>query len=120
MVLTLYFGGDMSEPKIRELYANIGGQISAGQLSNILIKGQGAFHAEKDAVYEAGLRSSAWQHTDDTSTRVNGQNQHCHIVCNPLYTTYHTRPGKDRLSVLDVLRNGRECTFRLNSEAWGY
>jgi hypothetical protein len=120
LTLTLYFGAGMSEPKILELYAYTGVQISKGEVSRLLIKGQDAFHAEKEAVYEAGLRSSPWQHTDDTGTRVNGQNWHCHIVCNPLYTTYHTRPGKDRLSVLDVLRNGRERIFRLNDEALGY
>jgi hypothetical protein len=120
LTLTLYFGAGMSEPKILELYAYAGVQISKGELSQLLIKGQEAFHAEKEAVYEAGLRSSPWQHTDDTGTRVNGQNWHCHIVCNPLYTTYHTLPGKDRLSVLDVLRQGRERVFRLNAEALGY
>lgn len=120
LALTLYFGGGMSEPKIRELYGHVGVQISAGGLSNLLIKDQESFHAEKDAVYEAGLRSSPWQHTDNTSTRVNGQNQHCHIVCNPLYTVYYTAPRKDRLSVLDVLRNGRQRIFRLNEEALSY
>jgi hypothetical protein len=120
LTLTLYFGAGMSEPKILELYAYAGVQISKGEVSRLLIKGQDAFHAEKEAVYEAGLRSSPWQHTDDTGTRVNGQNWHCHIVCNPLYTTYHTLPGKDRLSVLDVLRNGRERVFRLNDEALAY
>jgi hypothetical protein len=63
------------------------------------------------------LRSTSWQHTDDTQTRVNGQNEHCHVVCNPVYTVYITLPKKDRLSVLDVLRNGRERRFRLNQEA---
>ena len=120
LTLTLYFGGGMSEPKILGLYENIGVQISAGQLSNLLIKGQEEFHAEKAEVCEAGLRSSPWQHTDQTSTRVDGQNQHCNIVCNPLYTVYTTTPQKDRLSVLDVLRNGRERRFRLNGEALGY
>ena len=120
LTLTLYFGGGMSEPKILGLYENVGVQISAGELSNLLIKEQDAFHADKDEVYEAGLRSSPWQHTDHTSTRVDGQNQHCHIVCNPLYTIYATTPRKDRLSVLDVLRNGQERMFRLNDEALGY
>jgi len=118
--LTLYFGGGMSEPKILELYEHVGVQISAGALSNLLIKDQEAFHAEKEEVYATGLRSSPWQHTDHTSTRVDGQNQHCHIVCNPLYTLYATTPRKDRLSVLDVLRNGRARLFRLNDEALGY
>ena len=120
VVLTLYFGMGASEPKILEFYENVGIQISEGELSNLLIKDQGRFHAEKDAVYEAGLRSSPWQQTDDTLTRVDGQNQHCHVVCNPVYTAYHTRPTKERLSVLDVLRNGRVRLFRLNTEALGY
>jgi hypothetical protein len=120
LTLTLYYGGGMSEPKILDLYENIGIQISAGQLSNLLIKGQEQFHAEKEDVCEAGLSSSPWQHTDQTSTRVDGQNQHCNIVCNPLYTIYTTTPKKDRLSVLDVLRPGRERRFRLNDEALGY
>ena len=120
LTLTLYYGGGMSEAKILDLYENIGVQISAGQLSNQLIKGRELFHAEKEAVCEAGLGSSPWQHTDQTSTRVDGENQHCNIVCNPLYTSYTTTQKKDRLSVLDVLRLGRERRFRLNEEALGY
>lgn len=120
LTLAFYFGMGTSEPKILEFYANVGVQISKGELSNLLIKDQASFHAEKDAVYEAGLQSSPWQQTDDTLTRVDGQNQHCHIVCNPVYTAYHTRPTKERLSVLDVLRNGRKRIFRLNTEALGY
>jgi len=120
LTLTLYYGGGMSEAKILDLYENIGVQISAGQLSNQLIKGREPFHAEKEAVCEAGLGSSPWQHTDQTSTRVDGENQHCNIVCNPLYTSYTTTQKKDRLSVLDVLRLGRERRFRLNEEALGY
>ena len=120
LAMTLYFGCGMSEPKILELYENIGVAMSAGQLSNLLIKEQDDFHAEKEAVYEAGLRSSPWQHTDTTSTRVDGVNQNCHIVCNPLYTIYSTTLRKDRLSVLDVLRAGAPRMFRLNDEAMGY
>jgi hypothetical protein len=120
LTLAFYFGMGTSEPKILEFYANVGVQISKGELSNLLIKDQTSFHAEKEAVYEAGLHSSPWQQTDDTLTRVDGQNQHCHVVCNPVYTAYHTRPTKERLSVLDVLRNGRKRIFRLNAEALGY
>ena len=111
LVLTLYFGMGTSEPKILEFLRNIGVQISEGQVSNLLIKDQEGFHVEKDAVYEAGLRSSSWQHTDDTQTRLNGQNQHCHIVCNPVYTAYITLPTKERLAVLDVLRNAAYTAF---------
>jgi hypothetical protein len=120
LILALYFGMGASEPKILEFLTNAGIRISDGEVSNLLIKNQDGFHAEKEAVYAAGLRSSPWQHTDDTQTRVNGQNQHCHVVCNPVYTAYQTRPTKERLAVLDVLRNGRERRFRLNQEALSY
>ncbi len=120
MAIIFAFACQMTEPKILEWFRQVGIQISAGQISNLLIKDQASFHAEKDAVYQAGLASSPWQHLDDTATRVNGQNQHCHVVDNPLYTSYLTTPSKDRLSVIDVLRNGQQRVFRLNGEALGY
>jgi len=120
LTLTLYFGMGASEPKVVEFLTNANIQISDGEVSNLLIKNQDDFHAEKEAVFEAGLRSSPWQHTDDTQTRVNGQNQHCHVVCNPVYSAYETKPTKERLAVLEVLRNGRARRFRLNEEALTY
>jgi len=117
LIPALYFGMGSSEPKILEFFANVGVKMSKGELSNLLIENQDEFHSESDAVYESGLRSSGWQHTDDTLTRVNGQNRHCHVVCNPVYSAYRTLPHKDRLSVLDVLRNGRPRRFRLNQNA---
>ena len=120
LVLVLYYGAQMSEPKVAELLRGVGVQISDGQVSNLLIKDQAAFHAEKDALYQAGLASSPWQHLDDTSTRVNGHNGYCHVVCNPLYTAYFTTTTKDRLTVLDVLTNYRPRRFLVNAEALGY
>jgi hypothetical protein len=117
LIPAFYFGMGASEPKILEFFGNIGLHMSKGELSNLLIKGQDEFHAESDAVYESGLRSSSWQQSDSTLTRVNGQNQNCHVVCNPVYTVYRTLPHKDRLSVLDVLRNGHPRRFRLNQNA---
>lgn len=118
--ITFYYGANMSEPKILEFLTNAGIRISSGQLSNLLIKGKEQFHEEKEGVYKAGLRSSPWQNMDDTGTRVNGENQHCHIVCNPLYTAYFTTKNKDRLTIIDVLRGMRERAYRLNGEAEGF
>lgn len=120
LALVLYFGCLMSEAKIRELFVNVGLQIAEGTISNLLIKDQESFHTEKAAVLQAGLQSSPWQQIDDTGTRVNGQNQHCQIVCNPLYTIYQTTESKDRLTILDVLRGGQPRRFRLNAEALAY
>jgi hypothetical protein len=117
LAIVLAYGTKVSQPQILDLFRSAGSQLSAGTLSNWLIHDQEAFHAEKAAIVEAGLRSSPWQQADDTATRVNGQNQYCQILCNPLYTAYRTSAAKDRLSVLDVLRNGRPRTFRLNADA---
>jgi Transposase IS66 family len=120
LALVFYFGAQMSEPKVAELFRDVGIQISAGQVSNLLIKDQVAFHGEKAALYQVGLASSPWQHLDDTSTRVNGQNGYCHIVCNPLYTAYFTTAAKDRRTILDVLTNHRPRRFLVNAEALGF
>src|SRR5438105_807882 len=120
LALVFYYGARMSEPKVAELLRSVGVQISDGQVSNLLIKDHAVFHAEKAALYQAGLASSPWQHLDDTSTRVDGQNGYCHIVCNPLYTAYFTTAAKDRLTILDVLTNHRPRRFLVNTEALGY
>ena len=109
-----------SQPKIVELFEYIGIQISSGQVSNLLIKDQDRFHAEKDAVYEAGLRSSSWHHIDETSTRVNGTNQHCHVLCNPFYTVYLTTERKDRLTVIDVLTNLSPRVYLLQAQTYDW
>ena len=117
LVLAQYYGQGVSEPKIREFLTQVGVQISVGQIAHLLTQEQAVFHAEKAAVYAAGLRSSPWQQIDDTLTRVDGQNQSCHVVCNPLYSAYFTRPGKDRLTVLAVLYPQPTRPYCLNAEA---
>ena len=114
--LDLYFEVGASEPKILGFFENIGLKISKGALSSLLIKNQEVFHAESDAIYESGLRSTSYQQSDSNLTRVNGQNQNCHVVCNPFYSVYRTLPHKDRMSILDVLRNGSPRRFRLNQD----
>jgi hypothetical protein len=116
-VLTLYYEGGMSEPKILSILQTVGLQISAGQLSDMLIKDQEAFHSESADVVRAGIESSPWHHLDSTGTRVNGINQHCHVLCNPLYTFYCTTPFKDRLSMLRVLLGGSDLLFHFNAQA---
>ena len=108
---------NVTEPKIADLLANMGIVISRGQIGAWLMGGYPQLQEEKQAVVEAGLSSSVWQHIDDTGTRVDGENQHCHILCNPLYAAYFTLARKDRLTVMDVLRNGRERSFRISGEA---
>ena len=116
LILSLKYCGNMSEPKIREFLENFAVQISAGSLSNILTNTAASFEPEYHGVLVAGLSSTPYQQTDDTSARVAGQSWHTHILCNPFYTWYSTRPGKDRLSVLAMLQNKPEPQFRFNQQ----
>jgi hypothetical protein len=120
LAITFAYGCNLAQPKLAEWFGNMGVRISAGEISNLLVTKQESFHEEKAAIYDAGLRSSPWQHLDATSTRVDGKNQYCHVVCNPLYTAYFTTPQQDRLTVLSVLRSLREPVYRINDEALSF
>jgi Transposase IS66 family len=117
LTLALYFEAGVTAPKLHALYRSVGIHISTGHVAALLIQDHEPFHAEQAAVWTAGLASSPWQHTDDTTTRVNGQQHYCHIVCNPLFTAFRTLPGKDRLTILDLLRPGQPRAYLLNAEA---
>lgn len=118
-ILSLAYASGVSQPKIKELLQTVGLVISTGEISNILIKHHAVFHQERQDILRAGLASTTWQHLDSTATRVNGQNYHCHVVCNPLYTAYCTLPHKDRVSMVCALLGGPPPTFILNEEALG-
>lgn len=120
LVISLYYAANMSEPKIIELLEQMGVNISKGKVSSLLTKETEEWKAEADDIMMAGLSSSSWQHIDDTGTRVNGVNGYCHILCNPFYTAYATRPKKNRLTVIALLQNSEESTFLFNqqTEEW--
>ena len=111
LIVSLKYCGNMSEPKIGEFLENFDIQVSAGSLSNILTNTASQFEQEYHDLFIAGLSSTPYQQTDDTSARVKGEFWHTHIFCNPFYTLYSTRPGKDRLSVLGVMQNTHDLRF---------
>ena len=116
LILSLKYCGNMSEPKIREFLENFDVQISAGSVSNILTKTADSFAQEFDDIVSAGLASTPYQQTDDTSARVAGNFWHTHILCNPFYAAYFTRPQKDRLTVLEILQNTSDLRFQFGEE----
>jgi hypothetical protein len=117
LVVTLAYAGGMSETKLLELVQSSGIAISAGTLSALLTDGRVAFADEAREVLRAGLASTPYQHLDDTGTRVDGDGWYCHILCNELYTAYRTTPGKDRRTIVGVLRGGRPAAYRYDGEA---
>ncbi len=114
-IISLKYSAGTSEPKIRELLENFQVQISSGSISNILTDSE-AFQEDFDELVLAGLASTSYQQTDDTSARVAGEFWHTHILCSPYYTAYFTLPRKDRLTILQVLQNTSSLRFQFNAE----
>ncbi|MGE3272373.1 MAG: transposase [Chloroflexota bacterium] len=123
LVLALHQQANVTEAKLRALLADAGVSVSAGWLAGLLAPGstEDVFTTEAQAVEQAGLASSSYQHLDTTSTRVNGEPHHCHVLTNPLSTVYHTTERKDRLTVLRALQGCPETlTYRLDAVAEAY
>ena len=116
LIVSLKYSGNMSEPKILEFLENFDVQVSSGSISNILTKTADSFETEFDEIVAAGLASTPYQQTDDTSARVDGEFWHTHVLCNPFYAAYFTRPHKDRLTVLEVLQNTHDLRFQFGTE----
>lgn len=117
-IISMKYVNNMSNPKITEFIKNFGIQISGSYISDRLTKHIDVFHHEKSEIYQASLESSSYQQIDDTKSRVNGQNHYTQIVCNPLATVFFTTKRKDRLTILDVLRNFESRSFMFNDEAF--
>ena len=118
-VLVLYHSTNTSEPRILELLHTVGVKISAGQLSE-MVQAPAVLAQEKKEAFATMLECCPWQHTDDTSTRVNGVGWYCHVVTCPLGAFYSTHPSKSRLTVIKVLRDEQESHFRLNDLSVDY
>ena len=116
LIVSMKYSGNMSEPKIGEFLKNFDVEVSSGSISNILTKSADLFESEFDDIVLAGLNSTAYQQTDDTSARVDGKFWHTHILCNPYYAAYFTRPHKDRLTVLEILQNTSDLQFQFGGE----
>jgi hypothetical protein len=81
----------------------LGIDISAGQISALLLDGQEAFHAEKDALLPMARQISGYLHCDDTSARHRGHNAVCTHIGNELFASFHSTDSKSRLNFLQLL-----------------
>jgi len=110
---------NVSQPALLHFLRTMGVSVGAGTVARLLADSTGRWAEEADTIHQAGLASGPWVATDQTATRVDGQNEVCHVVGNALFTSYHTRPGGTRQDVLAVLW-GQELRFRLNAEAMAW
>ena len=113
-ILMFKFGYGMSEKKILELLLNSGIQITLGTLSNIITGKGEEFSQERSDIYQASREVGSYQQTDSTASRENGVTRHCHILSNDFYTAYFTEAKKDRMTILDILRDKKPRQYLLS------
>lgn len=117
LVITLYRDSGMTEPAIARFLKTFGIQIAKSTISRMITEDHDLFHQEKEDIINAGLKANTYQHVDDTGCRVKGKNHYTHILCNPYFTGFFTRPKKDRLTLLAILCRS-ELKFKFNESAY--
>ena len=85
-VLMQHVQGQVTVERLRAQLTGLGVHISKGQIVTILTANKDAFHAEKDALLEAGLATARWVTVDDTGARHAGHDE------------YTTHIGDDRFA----------------------
>jgi hypothetical protein len=93
----------VTQGRLLEELRELGIDISAGQISALLLDGQEAFHAEKDALLPTARQISGYLHCDDTSARHRGRNAVCTHIGNELFASFHSTDSKSRLNFLQLL-----------------
>jgi hypothetical protein len=103
LVLALLAVIQRQERELLEELHELGIDISAGQISNILLQGHDAFHAEKDELLPVAREVSDHLHCDDTSARHCGQPAVCTHIGNEWFACFTTTDSKSRLNFLRLL-----------------
>jgi hypothetical protein len=118
-ILYQYHHCHVTQPLLLEQLLEIGVDLSSGQLNNILLESNEAFHEEKDAILATGLEVSTYVNVDDTGARHQGRNGYCTHIGNEWFSWFESTPSKSRINFLRLLRSGR-TDYVINADAVAY
>ena len=118
-VLYQNYGCHVTQPLILEQLRELGIDISAGHLNNILIKNKDMFHQEKGRILSTGLKISNHINVDDTGARHKGKNGYCTHIGNEYFAWFESTESKSRINFLKLLR-GVKKDFIISSDALEY
>ena len=107
----------VTQNRILEQLRDLGVDISAGQISSILLNGHECFHDEKDQLLPAAREVSDHLHCDDTSARHQGKSAVCTHIGNELFASFSTTDSKSRLNFLTLLCQGDDEQYRWCEES---
>ena len=113
LIISCYRVYGMTVSAIDSFCKTFGIYIAQSSISRILTENHDVWHQEKQDIVKAGLRSTPYQHIDDTGCKEHGKNQYTHIIGNLHYSAYFTKPRKDRLTLLKTL-SIEELKYQMN------
>lgn len=113
LIKTLHHDSKMTLEIMVSFFKTFGTMIAKSTVSLFLTTNVEEEEKESKEIVEAGLLSVPFKQLDDTGARVKGKSWFTHILCNSLFTSFHTRPHKNRLTVIEILTQ-KPLTFLLN------
>src|SRR3954469_4450131 len=118
-ILMRHVQGQVTTERLLVQLRALGVRIAKGQLVALLTARKDAFHAETDAILEAGLATARWVTVDDTGARHAGRGETTTHVGDDRFAWFATRPSGSRLGFLELLRAGRP-DYVINAAAVAY
>lgn len=118
-ILYLNYSLNVPQRSIKEHLAEIGFDISKGQLNSLLIDKHDVFHEEKEELLETGLKKFPCVQADDTGARHKGQNGFCTYVGNDFFAYFKSSKSKSRINFLEILR-GNDTRYIFTQESIDY
>lgn len=97
-----------TQPLLLEQLREWGIDISSGQINQLLVCGQKAFHDEKDDLLQVGLEVSSYVTVDDSGARHQGRNGYVTQIGNDFFAWFCSTNSKSRVNFLELLRAGRQ------------
>jgi len=61
------------------------------------------YAAEKQAIFENGIKQADYLHIDETGARHKGNNHYLHVICNGLFSSFFIRQDKGRKTIRGIL-----------------
>jgi Transposase IS66 family len=118
-VLYQYHQCHVTQPLLLEQLHEVGFDISAGQINQLLTEQHEEFHREKADVLTAGLQVASYIGVDDTGARHQGKTGYCTAIGNDLFAYFESTDSKSRLNFLQVLR-GAGVGYTINEVTLAY
>src|SRR4051812_18585554 len=115
-ILMQHVQGQVTVERLLAQLRALGVRIAKGQLVALLTARKDAFHAETDAILEAGLATARWVTVDDTGARHAGRDETTTHVGDDRFADLVRNPGRGRPSPRSGGYVGARCRMRSGSQ----